>query len=380
EYHGRLAGTEGEARAADYLVRELAAMGVGPASGDSYAQPVEIRGTRFTAGAILSVGELKLRHRIDFGESWITSGGTHEGELLVARDGEDVDAPLAGKFVLIPEKPEGFDLEATVEGGIEQGIAGLLFEEGEPRWFRKSGALTEGLGIPVLRVRKGVAAALAHRAGARVSVRLPVESHRATGSNILGLLDAERPTATTLALTAHYDHIGDDPGGHRYPGALDNATGVSVVLELARELRAERLPYNVLVCFLTGEEAGLLGAKELVRHPPRPLSGVINLDVVGLDPELKQLRIGPVQEENWLPALAQEVLAERGIEARRLKGRDDAAVFLGEGIPTLGLGEYRLHGLGPSIHTPDDRPEAVHVQALAKALGAVREILGRIHR
>jgi hypothetical protein len=87
---------------------------------------------------------------------------------------------------------------------------------------------------------------------------------------------------------AHWDHLGHDPSrpdGGIYRGALDNASGVAGLLEIARAYKA--LPTGprrtVIIMATTGEENGLLGAKHYVEYPLYPLArtaGVINLDAL----------------------------------------------------------------------------------------------------
>ncbi|HMB43399.1 MAG TPA: M28 family peptidase, partial [Luteimonas sp.] len=109
--------------------------------------------------------------------------------------------------------------------------------------------------------------------------------------NILAALPGRDPAlAGQYVLTsAHLDHLGiasaTDPGAtptdRIYNGALDNALGVGIVLETARQLHdarpAPRRP--VLFAALTGEEQGLLGAQWLALHPPGALVADINLDM-----------------------------------------------------------------------------------------------------
>lgn len=81
-----------------------------------------------------------------------------------------------------------------------------------------------------------------------------------------------------LWVLAHYDHLG--PG---YPGADDNASGVAVLLALARALPAR----DIALIATDSEERGLFGAKALLAAPPLTLPKlVINLDMVGRGPVL----------------------------------------------------------------------------------------------
>jgi Zn-dependent M28 family amino/carboxypeptidase len=88
--------------------------------------------------------------------------------------------------------------------------------------------------------------------------------------------------------TAHYDHLGFVPGmacDNIYNGAADNATGVGMILELARSWAPIRsaLPHSIIFSAVTAEEQGLLGSQYLGQNPPIPVSQIaldINYDMV----------------------------------------------------------------------------------------------------
>jgi hypothetical protein len=88
--------------------------------------------------------------------------------------------------------------------------------------------------------------------------------------------------------TAHWDHLGRNPnlkGDQIYHGALDNASGVAALLEIARSYAAPATPTARSVLFIatTSEESGLLGAKHYAAHPLYPLARTLddlNLDII----------------------------------------------------------------------------------------------------
>lgn len=380
ECAGRLSGTEGASRAAMYLSAELHTAGIGPAGPAGYFHPVEVPASRLEGRARLSVAGRELSHRRDFAEAAaLSSGGSWAGPMSVVRDGEALDPfDLAGRVVLIPERPSDFDLGATVSAAADLGVAVLIVESGEPRWFHKT-VYPGGGRIPVLRIRSSLARELAARGGARVEGDLPLASHRRTCRNVLGILPGP-PGAPALVLAAHYDHLGDDPGGERFPGGLDNASGVVTVLTVARELRRQGggLPFNVLVAFLTGEESGAWGARNLVEHSPVPIWAAINVDVIGAEPELAAVRLGHALPGDPIAGLAAEVFAERGAQPRWIPGRDDSSAFIAAGIPTAGLGQQLTRPGGIALHAPDDTGDAVHWPALFEGASAVVEIVNRL--
>lgn len=91
-----------------------------------------------------------------------------------------------------------------------------------------------------------------------------------------------------VVLGAHYDHIGvlkQVDGDSIANGANDNATGVSVLLELARSLNKNNLRRSTLICFFTAEEIGLIGSEHLANRLNKDnlnISLMINFEMLGL--------------------------------------------------------------------------------------------------
>ena len=105
--------------------------------------------------------------------------------------------------------------------------------------------------------------------------------------NLLGYIQGE--TDTCIVFCAHYDHLGM-MGSKIYPGANDNASGVAMVLDLAKHYKkAKKKPHFTQVFLLfSGEEAGLLGSQHYVEHPLFPLEKtkmVMNFDMIGTGSE-----------------------------------------------------------------------------------------------
>ncbi len=268
---GRLSGTERARRTAEYLRAELEAIGL-----QASMQPVSVPAARLGGTPRLKIREQAFTPRRDFAELTALSGsGRAQGQLLTVSADELLrPESYRGRVVLIPERPQGFDLAATVKAAGNLGVAALLVEHGEPEWFHKTVYAGNGK-IPVVRVRTSVAERMRTMDGTWTEVDLPIQRENLPCRNVLGWMPGTS-SEFTLALTAHYDHVGDDPGGPRFPGAFDNASGVAAVLTAAETLVRRRLPFNVLVGFLTGEESGLWGAKRLIAQPPMPIMAAIN--------------------------------------------------------------------------------------------------------
>lgn len=112
---------------------------------------------------------------------------------------------------------------------------------------------------------------------------------KAEGKNIIARLTTDSKTKPWLVITAHYDHLGLK-GGRHYPGANDNASGVSALLYLADSLRAKPPEFNVLFIATDAEENGLHGSQFFVSQLKVTAKVLnINLDMLALktrDPTL----------------------------------------------------------------------------------------------
>ena len=105
--------------------------------------------------------------------------------------------------------------------------------------------------------------------------------------NVLGIMPGSDPTLADeyIMICAHYDHVGVI-NNEIYPGANDNASGTSLILELAESLQKlePRTKRSVIVAFWDAEEKGLLGSQHFANNPTVPLEKiklVFNFDMVG---------------------------------------------------------------------------------------------------
>jgi aminopeptidase YwaD len=375
---GRLSGSRGARAAANYIARNLSTIGIQPAGEDEFFTYLDIYAARLKGPVKLSVGDKQLRHRVDFGEIPRFSspnGNTVKGELIVIRDGDEIDpSQLIGKVVLIPERPEQFDLAGTVRGAQGMGVLALLIDGGEPNWFAKglNGSWEES--IPVFRIRKKVASILEQLEGEIATISLPLISENKTCQNVLGFLPGKDSTKT-LVLSAHYDHVGDDPKGFRFPGAVDNASGVAIMLDMARNLAKQQLPFNILFAFFTGEESGLVGAKHFVKNTKIPITAAINVDSLGFEPSLIRMRNGHKTSGHWLADLSADIIRKHNVEVAWIAGGEDSVAFQTEEISAIGFGQKPTDPSQRGIHTPDDTIDNLFFESINHGYRIINDLV-----
>lgn len=110
--------------------------------------------------------------------------------------------------------------------------------------------------------------------------------------NLIGKLPGRRPDAGAVLFLAHWDHFGEcgesTAEDRICNGAIDNASGVAALTEVARRLsKMPRMDRDIYFLAATGEELGLLGAHAFAENPPLPLDNIVaafNIDSIAIAP------------------------------------------------------------------------------------------------
>jgi Zn-dependent M28 family amino/carboxypeptidase len=231
-----------------------------------------------------------------------------------------------------------------------------------------------------------------------------VEKKAVESANVVAKLPGADPQLKNeyVVLSAHVDHlgIGEPINGDRiYNGAMDNASGTAVLLDVAASLKktSARPKRSLLFLFVTGEEKGLLGSKYFVAHPtvdPHSMVADINVDMFLPIYPLKVLTVYGLEESD-LGDLAREVAQERavGVQAdpeplRNSFIRSDQYNFIAHGIPALSMSvaatsdaERDLHKrwLTNRYHAPsDDLQQPVNLSAAANYEEVVRGLMIKV--
>ncbi len=126
----------------------------------------------------------------------------------------------------------------------------------------------------------------------KVSGKITTQVRPFDSSNVLAMLPGSdsRLKDELVVYSAHYDHLGihpDQPGDNIYNGAIDNASGCGLLLEMAHAFAhsPEKPKRSILFAAVTGEEQGLRGSEYLGLHPPVPAQNIsLNLNFDGVAP------------------------------------------------------------------------------------------------
>jgi hypothetical protein len=207
---------------------------------------------------------------------------------------------------------------------------------------------------------------------ARLDLRVDVRRITAETQNVVGVLRGRDSnlTAEAVVIGAHYDHLGlgeknslaPSQAGKIHAGADDNASGTSVLLELARTLgeRKRDLRRSIVFLAFSGEELGLLGSAYYTKNPEWPLEKtivMINLDMVGR-PKDGKLIIGGVGSSPGFKEIVEKA-NRTGLKvsttAGAFGGSSDHISFYVKNIPVL----FFFSGLHADYHKPSDTPDKI---------------------
>ena len=143
---------------------------------------------------------------------------------------------------------------------------------------------------------------------------------------------------STLVLTAHYDHLGLLGKKVYFPGANDNASGVAMLLSMARYYAKNPPEYNMVFLAFSGEEIGLLGSKAFIEQPLTDLSKIkflVNFDLAGTGDEGIKVVNGTIFKTDFdrLQQLNERYHLLPKVEIRGEACNSDHCLFYAKGVP-----------------------------------------------
>jgi Zn-dependent M28 family amino/carboxypeptidase len=239
---------------------------------------------------------------------------------------------------------------------------------------------------------------------ARLKATIAVRRSTTESPNVAAILRGADPNlrGEAIVLSAHLDHVGvGEPvaGDRIYNGAMDNASGVATILEVAARLRdSRRRPARTLVfAAVTAEELGELGSRYFVAHPPEGLRIVANVNTDMFLPlfPLKTLLVLGLGESNLgddIRAVARDLklaIQDDPEPQRNRFTRSDQYSFVRGGVPALAMkvgydantpeAKIAQQWTSERYHAPsDDVNQPVDMNAAADFVNVVHQLTLRI--
>jgi hypothetical protein len=206
------------------------------------------------------------------------------------------------------------------------------------------------------------------------------------GRNVGAVLRSSDPALGDewVIVAAHFDHLGMR-NGRLYPGADDNASGVAMMLEVARSVVAgsARPRRSIMFIGFDLEEVALFGSRYFVAHSPIPLDRV----VLFVTADMISRALGGVCEKHVFVLGTEYAPALRPWIAKAAQGRPLAVGLLGSDILLFDRSDYGpfrsrripflffTTGENPRYHTPDDTPETLDYKKLAEISQLIHHVV-----
>lgn len=412
---GRFPGTDGEAKALAWIERAFAEVGLKPAGTRGWRQPVPLVARSPKAATLTARANGGM---LDLSADVILLGrGERESlvgaPLAFAGHGEgSANQTLAGALVLYRDAdsptetaPQPIDsttrIAALAAGGTRGALAilpdvafdkrqarafpGLQLPEDQP--FALRGFIRESAARRLIAAAGGDLASLDAQAAkpgfrpvvlpARIDATARTEVRRFVSANVVGRLPGSKPGSGAVLYTAHWDAFGRCRPAEADAicnGAIDNASGIAGMLEVARLFRAGPSPErDILFVATTAEEHGLLGSRAYVAAPAAPIActvASINIDTIALYGKghpAGYVGAGLTDADPLLTRLAAEQgrVLDPGGGARFVYKSSDAWPLLRAGVPAYVLsgvisragpdkGQAFVDFIAKRVHTPAD--------------------------
>jgi aminopeptidase YwaD len=342
-FGGRFAGTESEAQAREFLRQRLVAMGLGVESHE-----VSYDGWQRGPATLSPIASSRSSFRChSLARSPATPPDGVSAEVVDLGRGTEEDftsraSELAGRWALV--RHEYMFSTAHVhrrhkyEWAKQHGAAGFIIAGHLPGDSLVTGSSGSGTpdDIPALGISNETAAALVTGSDAYPVVNVKIEAYHQPSVAENLIVDIPGQTPERVVLCAHYD------GHDLAQSAIDNASGVACVLELARLLSpiVPSLRRGLRIALFTVEEWGLMGSRHYVDSLPDTdfgnLTLVVNVDAVVGSPRLTALTSEFDELETFLHSVAAPLGVTLGIHSP-VMANSDHYNFARVGIPALRL-------------------------------------------
>ncbi len=416
---GRLTATPFERMAADHIVQrfqELDLAHAGDSAGYLQAFTFEDAPT-LGPGNSVQVGRNKLVLGKEYYPMSMSASGTIFTRL--ARCGYGIIAPELGRndldgvdvkdhaAAICVSSPDGIhphskwinyhDLGKRISDAVNRGANAILLYNDDPDATDPDSTLTKRIkpcAVPVVFLTKAGFKKLGLD-GEPIVVQVDIQRPVLTGHNVAAFLDHGKENVVVIG--AHYDHLGMGVEGSLYRGeaavhngADDNASGVAVMLQLARDLKEMPAARNNDYLFIafSGEELGLYGSNWWTKHPTVPLAELnymVNLDMVGRLDSTNDLAINGVGTspawERLKPAPPDKHGAKAGTQpvpaAFNIKtsesgvGPSDHTSFYLQDVPVV----HFFTGAHEDYHKPSDDEDKVNYEGMLRITRYIEQLI-----
>jgi hypothetical protein len=423
ELQGRLGGSEGFYKAADFMANEFKNLGLKPICSDGYFQNFNVEYNEILSPcSFAKINEDGSLKNYKLGDDFVCRGFTGSGKFssevvfvgygfsfedknFDEYNGIDVNGKIVMMFKQTPSwksGEEGWNQSLRYRAGIayNKGAVGIIFvskpNDANPQ--KPIGSVMDGEGeqlenFPMIHIDLSIADEILLKSnkglnslqtaiddsktsksfmtGQKVSIEVNAKYNKNRKTmNVAGLLEGTDPVLKNeyLIIGAHLDHVGSQAGEIYFPGANDNASGSASVLEMARTFvkSGVKLKRSIIFILFSNEESGLNGAKYYSENPLVPIEktvGMFNNDCVGFGDSI-QIGNGKSSPQLWQVTRSIDSMYTKSMIMGTWNGGGaDAEPFHKKGIPCL---YFVTHFSYVHLHLMSDKPETLNSNTFEK--------------
>ena len=207
---------------------------------------------------------------------------------------------------------------------------------------------------------------------------IPFEVSETSVNNVMGFLEGRDTSTPPIIVSAHFDHIGTDLNGTIYSGALDNASGVSFMLEMSKYLTSLGKPSrSILFIGFNAEEFGCLGSNAFITEYKDDIkdSKVFNFDMIGGDITVPLCIMGGKKDTDKTPlikSVSNTCKTEKIFFNYLFEDASDHEGFRKQNIDAITFCDNDVS----RIHTPKDTFEHINLDSIGRCYAvASKEIV-----
>lgn len=353
---GRMTGTAGNLKVQNRLAQAFKDLGLETGFEEGYLHPyrqeLNLPERQLFTLEVFSDGVLtkKAEYGADYLIAHYTESFTIEGEITLDTNNTTSIVGDSNK-ILVSEARSGIKTEGDQLVLIKTDV------------FKKSAQHSKGL-VPRIQISPDFYDYLSSLEKVSLKIVAEMEIEEVEVSNVVGKLKG-KDHEKALVISAHFDHVGM-VGKKQIDGAIDNASGVALLLDIASKLvdyqKEHELGFDILFCGFNGEETGLHGSKAFVEAISGEYKEIvnINLDSIGVKGD-DTLLIAHQGEKNPLVINLESYLHQQGYRVERIdNGISDHVSFAMKGWSALTLSSKEID----FIHTLEDTIEKLDLQLL----------------
>lgn len=408
EMEGRETGTEGERKAAAYLVSQYKKMNLTPGNAGSYRMPytlfqdkvstssLKVNGTSYTLDKDFWISAASAPQKLFTSDALFYVGADFNdkstldvrGKLLISTEGKE--RPMSESMAAQKLGAIGMIHIAKTNPTMPSSLSGRLAFTANTNTFI-SMTVNKTVGVALLGGTKEFsdtefAELPIGKYVSAIEWTADKKSVEVQSANVIAYVPSKEKTDEYLFITSHYDHEGIK-NGEIYYGADDDGSGTTGVLAIAEAFaQAKKKGFspkrNIVFMNVSGEEKGLLGSKYYGEHPIFPLEKTtadLNIDMIGrIDPTYKGdsmnyvYVIGEDKLSSDLQPITDKVNKNYNMELdrrfndpkdpNRFYYRSDHYNFAAKGVPVI----FYFNGTHADYHKPTDRVEKINFDLMEK--------------